>query len=248
MHPNIIFAKFQIHANVIPRRRNEGKKGTSIERMWCGVVSFQCSFILLLMVWSYIQTTVPINTNIEQCMCMRASGASELRKCWHFYILKLLFLSIFCRYIHWQITCIPWLNFIWGGKRPPPPPQAPPPVRQCPDLNCLPVVSTLITAKSKIVAAQIAGLPVAGCMVTFIETSTVETWMSKSNPHTNTQPHSCKPTVIPTHLPQHTHTHTHILTLHSFVGSLPLCSLFLFCVPHKGNFVPHKYDRIKVIY
>ena len=30
---------------------------------------------------------------------MRASGASELRKCWHFYILKLPFLSIFCRYI-----------------------------------------------------------------------------------------------------------------------------------------------------
>ena len=53
---------------------------------------------------------------------MRASGASKLRKFWHFYILKLLFLSIFCRYIHWQITCIPWLNSIWGGKRPPKPP------------------------------------------------------------------------------------------------------------------------------
>ena len=119
MHPNIIFAKFQIHANVIPRRRNEGKKGTSIERMWCGVVSFQCSFILLLMVWSYTNDSIPINTNIEQCMCMRAS---ELRKFWHFYILKLLFLSIFCRYINWQITCIPWLNFIWGGGQAPPPP------------------------------------------------------------------------------------------------------------------------------
>ena len=32
-------------------------------------------------------------------MCMRASEASELRKFWYFYILKLLFLSIFCRYI-----------------------------------------------------------------------------------------------------------------------------------------------------
>ena len=32
---------------------------------------------------------------LNKCMCMRAS---ELRKCWHFYILKLLFLSIFCRY------------------------------------------------------------------------------------------------------------------------------------------------------
>ena len=35
---------------------------------------------------------------LSKCMCMRASGASELRKFWHFYILKLLFLSIFCRY------------------------------------------------------------------------------------------------------------------------------------------------------
>ena len=34
----------------------------------------------------------------SKCMCMRASGASELRKFWHFYILTLLFLSIFCRY------------------------------------------------------------------------------------------------------------------------------------------------------
>ena len=32
---------------------------------------------------------------LTKCMCMRAS---ELRKFWHFYILKLLFLSIFCRY------------------------------------------------------------------------------------------------------------------------------------------------------
>ena len=36
---------------------------------------------------------------LSKCMCMRASGASELRKFWHFYILNLLFLSIFCRYI-----------------------------------------------------------------------------------------------------------------------------------------------------
>ena len=35
---------------------------------------------------------------LSKCMCMRASGASELRKFWPFYILKLLFLSIFCRY------------------------------------------------------------------------------------------------------------------------------------------------------
>ena len=42
---------------------------------------------------------IPTNTNIEQMyVCMRASGASELRKFWYFYILTLLFLSIFCRY------------------------------------------------------------------------------------------------------------------------------------------------------
>ena len=35
---------------------------------------------------------------LSKCMCMRASEASELRKFWHFYILTLLFLSIFCRY------------------------------------------------------------------------------------------------------------------------------------------------------
>ena len=36
---------------------------------------------------------------LRKCMCMRASEASELRKFRSFYILKLLFLSIFCRYI-----------------------------------------------------------------------------------------------------------------------------------------------------
>ena len=36
---------------------------------------------------------------LRKCMCMRASEASELRKFRYFYILKLLFLSIFCRYI-----------------------------------------------------------------------------------------------------------------------------------------------------
>ena len=40
---------------------------------------------------------------LRKGMCMRASGASELRKCWHFYILNLLFLSIFCRYIRYFV-------------------------------------------------------------------------------------------------------------------------------------------------
>ena len=34
---------------------------------------------------------------------MRASGASELRKFWNYNILKLLFLSIFCRYIRFFV-------------------------------------------------------------------------------------------------------------------------------------------------
>ena len=38
---------------------------------------------------------IPTNSNIEQMYVY----ASELRKFWHFYILNLLFLSIFCRYI-----------------------------------------------------------------------------------------------------------------------------------------------------
>ena len=37
-------------------------------------------------------------------MYMRASGASELRKCWHFHILKLLFPSIFLLVLH--ILCL----------------------------------------------------------------------------------------------------------------------------------------------
>ena len=39
----------------------------------------------------------------RNAMYMRASGASELRKFSHFYILKLLFLSIFCRYFRYFV-------------------------------------------------------------------------------------------------------------------------------------------------
>ena len=37
---------------------------------------------------------------MRKCKCIYAS---ELRKFWHFYILKLLFLSIFCRYISYFV-------------------------------------------------------------------------------------------------------------------------------------------------
>ena len=73
----------------------------------------QCSFRLLLMVWCYIIDSIPTNRHtqtLSKCMCMRASGASELRTFWLFYILKLLFLSIFCRYtsdtLSVQMTCL----------------------------------------------------------------------------------------------------------------------------------------------
>ena len=87
---------------------------------------------------------------LRKCMCMRASEASELRKLWYFYILKLLFLSIFCRYIRYFVgtndmlvglhvpTTFPMYRQIskctdkspkrhyWGGggNCPPPPPLA----------------------------------------------------------------------------------------------------------------------------
>ena len=85
---------------------------------------------------------------LSKCMCMRLSGASELRKFWHFYILNLLFLLIFCRYIRYfvgtndmlcRLTCtdkfpnVP-TNFqmyrqksekaLLGGQLPPPCPPA----------------------------------------------------------------------------------------------------------------------------
>ena len=82
---------------------------------------------------------------LSKCMCMRASGASELRKFWHFHILKLLFLSIFCRYIIYFVGTNEMLvglhvptNFQMyrqnsekstiggGGGQLPPPPPAPP--------------------------------------------------------------------------------------------------------------------------
>ena len=98
----------------------------------------QFPFITYVMVLC-INDSIPKNTNIEQMYtCMRAS---ELRKFWHFYILKLLFLSIFCRYMRYFVgtndmlvgiggdprgtgggggTCTP-SNFS-GGIVPPPPP------------------------------------------------------------------------------------------------------------------------------
>ena len=62
----------------------------------------QCSSLLLLVVWQYKQQHTNKNTNIEKIyVYMRAS---ELRKFWHFYILKLLFPSIFCWYFRYFVS------------------------------------------------------------------------------------------------------------------------------------------------
>ena len=93
------------------------------------------------------------NTNTEKnlCICER-SGASELRKCWHFHIKKMLFILIFCwyfrncvgtndilvlsAYMYRQIskcTDKTLKKHYWGGgggqlPPPPPPPCSPPPL------------------------------------------------------------------------------------------------------------------------
>ena len=61
---------------------------------------------------------IPTNTNIEQMYVY----ASELRKFWYFYILTLLFLSIFCRYSRYFVGTndmlvglhVPTNFLIWG--------------------------------------------------------------------------------------------------------------------------------------
>ena len=67
------------------------------------IQSMQFPFITHGMVLYINDSIYQQNTNIEKCMCMRASGPSELRKFLYFYILKLLFLSIFCRYIRYFV-------------------------------------------------------------------------------------------------------------------------------------------------
>ena len=68
------------------------------------MIHHQCSSLLLHMVRCYnIQTTVyRQNTDIEEKKSMYVR-ASELRKFSHFYIVKLLFLSIFCWYFRYFV-------------------------------------------------------------------------------------------------------------------------------------------------
>ena len=107
----------------------------------------QCIFLLLLMVWYYIykRQYTDKTLTLRKCMCMRASEASELRKFWYFYILKLLFLSICCWYIRYFVGTNDMLvglhvpiNFqmyrqksekaLLGANCPPPLPPPPPPL------------------------------------------------------------------------------------------------------------------------
>ena len=101
-------------------------------------VSFYCLWYGAIYKRYYTDKTL----TLRKCLCMRASGASELRKFWHFYILKLLFLSIFYRYIRYFVGTNDMLvglhvptNFQMyrqksekallgggGGQLPPPPP------------------------------------------------------------------------------------------------------------------------------
>ena len=52
------------------------------------------------MVWRYKLQFTDKTLTLRKCMYMRASWASELRKFWHFHILKLLFPSIFLLVLH----------------------------------------------------------------------------------------------------------------------------------------------------
>ena len=76
----------------------------------------QCSSLFLLKWYGVIYTNTSIPTKHwhwrrKKAMYMRVSGASELKKFSNFYILKLLFLSIFCWYFRYlillvQMTCL----------------------------------------------------------------------------------------------------------------------------------------------
>ena len=61
--------------------------------------------LLLLIVWRYVfkRQYTDKTLTLRKSMYMRASGASELRKFSNFYILKLLFLSIFCWYFRYFV-------------------------------------------------------------------------------------------------------------------------------------------------
>ena len=141
MHPNIIFAKFQTHANVIPsttlliiliwRRypdvemRERNKRAW---RGWCDAMGCHSNAVSFYYLWYgaiyYKRQYTDKHVTLSKCMCMRASGASELRKFWHFHILKLLLFQYFVGTLKISHGLI---KFIWGASAP----QAPPPPPEC---------------------------------------------------------------------------------------------------------------------
>ena len=78
-------------------------------------------------VWRHKRQYTDKTLKWRKSMYMRASGASELRQFSHFYILKLLFLSIFCWYFRYFVgtklmTCLSAYMYrqnsekaLWGG-------------------------------------------------------------------------------------------------------------------------------------
>ena len=111
------YITYNINMKEVPRRRNEGTKRTSMERMWCGGVSFQCSFLLLLMVWSYINDSIPTNTNIEQMYVgMRASIEN-------FGIFTFLNCYFFQHFVGTLKISHGLISLGGGGQAPPPPHQ-----------------------------------------------------------------------------------------------------------------------------
>ena len=111
----------------VPRRRKSRERN---ERAWrgCDTVAVGChsnavSFYYLWYGAIYKRQYTDKHVTLSKCMCMRASGASELRKFWHFHILKLLLFQYFVGTLKISHGLI---SLGGGGKRKPPPP---PPVR-----------------------------------------------------------------------------------------------------------------------
>ena len=138
MHPKIIFAKFQTHANVIPsttlliiliwRRYPDVETRERNERAWRGRGAVGChsSAVSFYYLWyGAINDSIYRQAlTLSKCVCMRAS----LENFGIFTFLKMLFLSIFCLYIGNKSR----FNFIGGGGGATSTPPSPPPPTSTP--------------------------------------------------------------------------------------------------------------------
>ena len=138
----------------VPRRRNEGTKRTSMHGedviRW-GVIPMQFPFITYGMEL-YINDSIPTNTNIEQCMCMRAS---ELRNFGIFTFLNCYFFKYFVgtlKISHGLIS----LGGGGGASAPKPPPPTSTPVLPCtPWIYFLTYIFVIVIVSS----SRILGVP-----------------------------------------------------------------------------------------